>query len=81
MQCDTNDNIEIALSSIIIHRSDHNFEDKANSFVLNAPFLYPMKISENRKVNETNIKLENLCKGKDIIFMQHLPQQKQITLE
>ena len=40
-----------------------------------------MKISENRKVNETNIKLENLCKGKDIIFMQHLPQQKQITLE
>ena len=51
MQYDTNDNIEIALSSIIIHRSDHNFEDKANSFVPNAPFLYPMKISENCKVN------------------------------
>ena len=39
---DTNDNIKIALSSII-HRSDHDFEDK---------------------INETNRKLENLCKGK-----------------
>ena len=39
---DTDDNIKIALSSII-HRSDHDFEDK---------------------INETNRKLENLCKGK-----------------
>ena len=43
---DTDDNIKIALSSII-NRSDHDFEDK---------------------INETNRKLENLCKGKAIIF-------------
>ena len=41
-KCNTNDNIKIVLSSII-HRSDHDFEDK---------------------INETNRKLENLCKGK-----------------
>ena len=39
---DTDDNIKIALSSII-HQSDHDFEDK---------------------INETNRKLENLCKGR-----------------
>ena len=38
---DTDDNIKIALSSVI-HRSDHDFEDK---------------------INETNRKLENLCKA------------------
>ena len=43
---DTDDNIKIALSSII-HRSDHDFEDK---------------------INETNRKLENLCKGKGMIL-------------
>ena len=43
---DTDDNIKIALSSII-HRSDHDFEDK---------------------INEANRKLENLCKGKSMIF-------------
>ena len=46
---DTDDNIKIALSSII-HRSDHDFEDK---------------------INETNRKLENLCKGKDMIFINN----------
>ena len=44
---DTDDNI--ALSSII-HRSDHDFEDK---------------------INETNRKLENLCKGKGMIFINN----------
>ena len=34
--------------SIIIHRSDHDFEDK---------------------LNETNRKLEDFCKGKDMIFI------------
>ena len=43
---DTDDNIKIALSSII-HQSDHDFEDK---------------------INEANRKLENLCKGKGMIF-------------
>ena len=43
---DIDDNIKIALSSII-HRSDHDFEDK---------------------INETNRKLENLCKGKGMIY-------------
>ena len=43
---ETNDNIEIALSSII-HRSDHYFEDK---------------------INGANRKVENLFKGKGIIF-------------
>ena len=42
---DTDDSI-IVLSSII-HRSDHDFEDK---------------------INETKRKLENLCKGKGMIF-------------
>ena len=46
---DTNDNIKIALSSII-HRSDDDFEDK---------------------INETNRKVENLCKGKGIIFVNN----------
>ena len=46
---DTDDNIKIALSSII-HRSDHDFEDK---------------------INETNRKLENLCKGKGMIFINN----------
>ena len=46
---DINDNIKIALSSII-HRSDHDFEDK---------------------INETNRKLENLCKGKGMIFINN----------
>ena len=46
---DTNDNIKIALSSII-HRSDHDFEDK---------------------INETNRKLENLFKGKSMIFINN----------
>ena len=43
---DTDDNIKIALSSII-HRSEHDFEDK---------------------INETNRKLENLCKGNGMIL-------------
>ena len=38
----THDDIKIALSSII-HRSGHDFEDKVNPFVPNAPFLYPLK--------------------------------------
>ena len=46
---DTDDNIKIALSSII-HRSDHDFEDK---------------------INATNRKLENLCKGKGMIFVNN----------
>ena len=46
---DTDDNIKIALSSII-HRSDHDFEDK---------------------INETNRKLENLCKGNGMIFINN----------
>ena len=46
---DTDDNIKIALSSII-HRSDHDFEGK---------------------INETNRKLENLCKGKGMIFINN----------
>ena len=46
---DTIDNIKIALSSII-HRSDHDFEDK---------------------INETNRKLKNLCKGKVMIFINN----------
>ena len=46
---DSDDNIKIALSSII-HRSDHDFEDK---------------------INETNRKLENLCKGNDMIFIKN----------
>ena len=46
---DSDDNIKIALSSII-HRSDHDFEDK---------------------INETNRKLENLCKGKGMIFINN----------
>ena len=46
---DTDDNIKIALSSII-HRSDHDFEDK---------------------INETNRKIENLCKGKGMIFINN----------
>ena len=46
---DTDDNIEIAWSRII-HRSDHDFEDK---------------------INETNIKLENLRKGKGMIFINN----------
>ena len=36
------------------------------------------------KINETNRKLENLCKGKGLILIkhwQHLSQQNQITLE
>ena len=45
----TNDIMKIALSSII-HRSDHDFEDK---------------------INETNRKLENLCKGKGMIFINN----------
>ena len=45
----TDDNIKIALSSII-HRSHHDFEDK---------------------MNETNRKLENLCKGKGMIFIDN----------
>ena len=45
----TDDNIKIALSSIV-HRSDHDFEDK---------------------INETIRKLENLCKGKGMIFMNN----------
>ena len=46
---DTDDNIKIALPSII-HRSDHDFEDK---------------------INETNRKLGNLCKGKGMIFINN----------
>ena len=46
---DTDDNIKIALSSLI-HRSDHDFEDKTN---------------------ETNRNLENLCKGKGMIFINN----------
>ena len=46
---DSDDNIKIALSSII-HRSDHDFEDK---------------------INETNRKLENLCKGNGMIFINN----------
>ena len=45
----TDDNIQIALSSII-HRSNHDFEDK---------------------INDTNTKLENLCKGKGMIFINN----------
>ena len=46
---DTDDNIKITLF-IIIHRSNHDFEDK---------------------INETNRKLENLCKGKGMIFINN----------
>ena len=46
---DTDDNIQITLSSII-HRSDHDFEDT---------------------INETNRKLENLGKGKSMIFINN----------
>ena len=46
---DTDDNMKIALSSII-HQSDHDFEDK---------------------INETNRKLENLFKGKSMIFINN----------
>ena len=46
---DNDDNVKIALSSII-YRSDHDFEDK---------------------VNRTNKKLENLCKGKSMIFINY----------
>ena len=51
-ECNTGDNINIALSNII-HRSDHDFGDKisetnrklenlCNLFVNNAPILYPL---------------------------------------
>ena len=51
-ECNTGDNINIALSNII-HRSDHDFGDKisetnrklenlCNLFVANAPILYPL---------------------------------------
>ena len=46
---DTDDSIKIGLSSII-HRSDHDFEDK---------------------INENNRKLENLCKGAGVIFINN----------
>ena len=46
---DTDDNIKIVLSSVI-HRSDHDFEDK---------------------INGTNRKLENLCKGEGMIFISN----------
>ena len=46
---DTDDNIKIALPSMI-HRSEHDFEDK---------------------INETNRSLENLCKGKGMIFINN----------
>ena len=46
---DTDDNIEIASSSII-HHFDHDFVDK---------------------VSETNKKLENLCKGEGMIFINN----------
>ena len=48
-ECDTDNNIEIALSSII-HGSDHDFEDKTN---------------------EANRKLEHLCKGKAMIYINN----------
>ena len=47
--CDTENNIKIASSSII-YRSDHDFEDK---------------------INEANRKLENLCKGKGMVFINN----------
>ena len=48
---DNDDNVKIALSSIIHdYSSDHDFEDK---------------------VNRTNRKLENLCKGKSMIFINN----------
>ena len=46
---DTDDNIKIALSSII-RPSDHDFKNK---------------------IHETNRKLENLCKGKGMIFINN----------
>ena len=46
---DTDDNIKIALSTII-HQRDHDFKDK---------------------INETNRKVENLRKGKGIIFINN----------
>ena len=46
---DTDDSIKIGLSNII-HRSDHDFEDK---------------------INETNRKLDNLCKGKGMSFINN----------
>ena len=46
---DNDDNIKIALSSII-HRSDYDFADK---------------------INETDRKVENLCKGKGMIFINN----------
>ena len=49
IEYDTNDNIKIALSSII-HRSDHDFEEN---------------------INETNKKLENVCKGKSMLFINN----------
>ena len=45
----TDDNIKIALSSII-HQSNHDFEDK---------------------IHDTNAKLEDLCKGKGMIFINN----------
>ena len=84
-ECDTGDNINIALSSMI-HQSDHDFEDKVKPFVPETPFLYTLKTDHRkvfycfqgvekletnwkRMVNETNRKLENLCKGKGMIFI------------
>ena len=46
---DTDDNIKIALSSIV-HGSDHDFEDK---------------------MSETDRNLENLCKGRGMIFINN----------
>ena len=46
---DTDDNIKIALSSMI-HPGDHDFKNK---------------------IHETNRKLENLCKGKGMIFINN----------
>ena len=83
---DTDDNTESALSSII-HRSDHDFEDKLNPFVPNAPFFCLLKTSGSLTffcfqgvekgcigkewANETKRKLDNLCKGKDMIFINN----------
>ena len=47
-ECDTGDNIQIALSSMI-HQSDHDFEDKVKPFVPETPFLYTLK-TDHRKV-------------------------------
>ena len=62
-ECDTGDNINIALSSMI-HQSDHDFEDKVKPFVPETPFLYTLK-TDHRKVFYCFQGVEKQCIGNE----------------